>query len=136
MTNIVHVIRDATTGKVNGIYYGNPGIDGLEALPEDNPDVLAFLNPEPGFPVLHKWQLWLAALELEPPIYKTNVLQTIDALPGKTPQEKEAIRIMIEDAQAYHREDPRMDLLGQAMGIPSAQMDDLWRWAAMFQPAS
>lgn len=136
MTTIVRVIRDAATGKINGIYYGNPGIDRLEALPEDNPDVLAFLNPKPSFPVLQKWQLWLAALELEPPVYKTDVLQAVDALPGKTPQEKETIRIMIEDAQAYHREDPRMDLLGQAMGIPSAQMDDLWRWAATFQPGS
>ena len=135
MTQIVYVTR-GEDGTINGVWYRAQSGLQMFPLPSEHPDVLAFLNPEPCFPVLHKWQLWLAALELEPPIYKANVLQTIDALPGKTPQEKEAIRIMIEDVQAYHREDPRMDLLGQAMGIPAAQMDDLWRWAAIFQPAS
>lgn len=135
MTQIVYVTR-GEDGTINGVWYRAQSGLQMFPLPSEHPDVLTFLNPEPGFPVLHKWQLWLAVLELEPPVYKANVLQTIDALPGKTPQEKEAIRIMVEDVQEYHREDPRMDLLGQAMGIPPTQMDDLWRWAAMFQPAS
>jgi hypothetical protein len=135
MNQIVYITR-GEDGKVNGVWYRAQSGLQMFPLPSEHPDVQAFLNPGPGFPVLHKWQLWLAALELEPPMYKANILQTIDALPGKTPQEKEAIRIMIEDVQEYHREDHRIDLLGQAMGIPPVQMDGLWYWAAMFQPGS
>jgi hypothetical protein len=51
---------------------------------------------------------------------------------GLTAIQKETIRIMVEDAQEYAREDPRIDLLAQAMGIPPEQMDALWIWAASF----
>ncbi|UVD59012.1 hypothetical protein NE852_12830 [Rhizobium sp. Pop5] len=111
-------------------------MEGLEAISDEHPDVVTFLSPSTGFPVLQKWQLWLAALELEPPVYKVDIMEVISTMADKTPQEKEAIRIMVEDTQAYHREDPRIDLLGQTMGITPAEMDDLWRWASQFQPAS
>lgn len=132
----IYITRDLATGKINGIFYGKPESSSTETLPEDHPDVQAYLHSQVGFPVLYKWQLWLAALELEPSVYKADILQAISALADKTPQEKEAIRIMVEDIQVYHREDPRIDLLGQAMGITPVQMDDLWRWAALIQPAS
>lgn len=134
--NTIYITRDPATGKINGISYGKPGRSSIETLPEDHPEVQTYLHSQVGFPVLYKWQLWLAALELEPPVYKADILQAISSLAGKTLQEKEAIRIMVEDTQAYHREDPRIDLLGQAMGITPLQMDDLWRWAALIQPAS
>ncbi|OWV77642.1 hypothetical protein ATY77_30190 [Rhizobium sp. R634] len=134
--NTVYISRNAVTGKLNGIFYGRPESSSVETLPEEHPDVQAYLHSQAGFPVLYKWQLWLAALELEPPVYKADILQAISALADKTSQEKEAIRIMVEDIQAYHREDPRIDLLGQAMRITPVQMDDLWRWAALIQPAS
>jgi hypothetical protein len=53
---------------------------------------------------------------------------------GLSARERETVRIMVEEAQEYSREDPRMDLLAIAMGIPPNQMDDLWKWAAEFRP--
>ncbi len=49
-------------------------------------------------------------------------------------KDKETVRIMIEDAQEYSRNDPRIDLLAVAMSIPPNQMDDLWKWAAQIEP--
>lgn len=92
------------------------------------------LGLEDAFPPLKKWQLWLAALELEPPIVKADILTTVSGMADMSFKDKETIRIMIEDAQDYSREDPRIDLLAVAMGIPPNQMDDLWRWAAEFRP--
>ncbi|WP_246647637.1 hypothetical protein [Rhizobium laguerreae] len=132
----VFVSRDGN-GKISLVSAG-PQELAQEAIDDQDPAVLAYLADPLGlndsFPTLYKWQLWLAALELEPPIYKSAVLQTIEAFPGMTLQEKEAIRIMIEDAQEYHRDDPRIDLLAAAMGITVPdQMDSLWRWAAQIQ---
>lgn len=61
-------------------------------------------------------------------------MAAIDGMVDMSAKDKETIRIMIEDAQDYSREDPRIDLLAVAMGIPPNQMDDLWRWAAEFRP--
>ncbi|EJZ17410.1 hypothetical protein RCCGEPOP_30929 [Rhizobium sp. Pop5] len=133
---VVHVRRDPESHRVAGVFSSPTAMEGLEAISDEHPDVVTFLSPSTGFPVLQKWQLWLAALELEPPVYKVDIMEVISTMADKTPQEKEAIRIMVEDTQAYHREDPRIDLLGQTMGITPAEMDDLWRWASQFQPAS
>jgi hypothetical protein len=122
----------------------------LEILSRDQPnlDLIAHDDQEPAiarylrdptasedlFPPLRKWQLWLAALELEPPVFKADILETIDGMAGMSLKDRETIRIMIEDAQDYSRTDPRIDLLATAIGITPGQMDALWRWAAEFQP--
>jgi len=114
-----------------------PNLD-LIAHDDQEPAIAKYLRDPTGsedrFPTLRKWQLWLAALELEPPIFKADVLATINDMAGMSARDKETIRIMIEDAQEYSREDPRIDLLAVAMGIPPNQMDDLWRWAAQIEP--
>ncbi len=122
----------------------------LEILTRDQPDMILvphddqepaiakYLRDPTGsedrFPSLRKWQLWLAALELEPPIFKADVLSTVNGMAEMSVKDKETVRIMIEDAQDYSRKDPRIDLLAVAMGIPPDQMDDLWKWAAQIEP--
>ena len=112
----------------------------LDLTPHDDqePAIAKYLRDPTGsedrFAPLKKWQLWLAALELEPPIFKADVLAAIDGMAGMSAKDKETVRIMIEDAQEYSRKDPRIDLLAVAMGIPPNQMDDLWKWAAQIEP--
>lgn len=114
-----------------------PDLD-LVARDDQEPAIVKYLRGPLGredrFPPLKKWQLWLAALELEPPIVKTDVLATVSGMADMSFRDKETVRIMIEDAQDYSRKDPCIDLLAVAMGIPPNQMDDLWRWAAEFRP--
>ncbi|OHV24951.1 hypothetical protein EOS93_25150 [Rhizobium sp. RMa-01] len=130
--NTVFVQRDGDGAIVFYSAGPQPGMD-LEELPEDNAAVVAFLNPPAPFPSLKKWQLWLAALELEPPIFKADVLSAVAGMSALSAAEKETMRIMIEDAQEYERADPRIDMLAQVMGIPPAQMDSLWAWAAQIR---
>ncbi|MBY3055031.1 hypothetical protein HF263_02920 [Rhizobium leguminosarum] len=131
---IVFVSRD-DAGKINLVCAG-PQEVAQEAIDDQDPAVLAYLADPLGlndsFPDLKKWQLWLAALELPSPIFKADVLAAVAGMPGFSDVEKETIRIMIEDAQEYAREDPRIDVLAQVMGISPAEMDSLWRWAASF----
>jgi hypothetical protein len=131
--NTVFVQRDSEGAIV--FYSAGPQAHmDLEELPENNAEVVAFLNPATPFPTLSKWQLWLAALELEPPIYKADVLASVAGMAGLSDKDKETVRIMIEDSQGYERVDPRINLLAQVMGISPAQMDSLWLWAASFSP--
>lgn len=113
---------------------------GLSLTPHDDqePLIAKFLRDplglEDAFPSLKKWQLWLAALELEPPVFKADVLSLVNGMADMSVKGKETVRIMIEDAQEYSRNDPRIDLLAVAMGIQPNQMDDLWKWAAQIEP--
>jgi hypothetical protein len=130
----IWVLRDEA-GKVSGVSYAPiTGVPLEQITTATYAEYQAFLNPPEPLPDLYKWQLWLAALELEPPIYKAGVLASVEGMADLSDKEKETIRIMIEDTQGYKREDPRIDLLAQVMGISPAQMDSLWRWAASFSP--
>lgn len=115
-----------------------PGMSDVTAHDDQEPLIAKFLRDplglEDAFPPLKKWQLWLAALELEPPVFKADVLSVVNGMGDMSVKDKETVRIMIEDAQEYSRKDPRIDLLAVAMGIPPNQMDDLWRWAARIEP--
>ncbi|MBW9054877.1 hypothetical protein [Rhizobium mesosinicum] len=132
-------VRYDRAGTILEIFTGDqPNLD-LIAHDDQEPAIAKYLRDPTGsedrFPPLRKWQLWLAALELEPPILKADVLSAVYRLPDLSVKDKETVRIMIEDAQDYAREDPRIDLLAVAMGIPPNHMDDLWRWAALIEPA-
>lgn len=134
----VYVRRD-NDGKILEILGASqPGMPDLIPHDDEEPLIAKYLRDPLGleerFPPLKKWQLWIAALELEPPIAKADILATINGMPDMSFKDKETVRIMIEDAQQYSREDPRIDLLAVAMGIPPNQMDDLWRWAACIEP--
>jgi hypothetical protein len=135
--NTVYIEKNSE-GKIIRLFSSDqPGFD-LTPINEQDPAVLAYLADPLGlndsFPSLKKWQLWLAALELPTPIFKAEVLAAVAGMPDFSDVEKETIRIMIEDAQEYAREDPRIDVLAQVMGISPAEMDTLWRWAASFSP--
>ena len=133
----VYIDQD-TDGNIRGIYACDQ--IGLSLTPHDDeePWIAAWrmdpLGLEDAFPSLKKWQLWLAALELEPPVFKADVLSLINGMADMSVKDKETVRIMVEDAQEYSRNDPRIDLLAVAMGIPPNQMDDLWKWAAQIEP--
>lgn len=131
-------VRYDSAGTILEIFSRDQPNLGLVARDDQEPAIVRYLRGPLGredrFPTLRKWQLWLAALELEPPIFKADVLATIDGMVDLSAKDKETIRIMIEDAQEYSREDPRIDLLAVAMGIPPNQMDGLWKWAAQIEP--
>lgn len=133
-------VRRNSEGKILEILGApQPGMPDVTPHDDQEPLIAKYLRDplglEDAFPALRKWQLWLAALELEPPIFKADVLTAIDGMTDLSVKDKETVRIMIEDTQDYAREDPRIDLLAIAMGIPPNQMDDLWKWAAEFRPA-
>jgi hypothetical protein len=127
-------IKTNDSGAILAVAYNQLSND-FHVADDQDAAVAKFLRDPFGladaFPALKKWQLWLAALELPTPITKADVLAQVDTM-GLTAIQKETIRIMVEDAQEYAREDPRIDLLAQAMGIPPEQMDALWIWAASF----
>jgi hypothetical protein len=128
----IWVLRDGD-GKIGGVSYAPiEGVPLEQITTATYAEYQAFLNAPEPFPPLKKWQLWLAALELPSPIFKADVLAAVAGMPDFSDVEKETIRIMIEDAQEYAREDPRIDVLAQVMGISPAEMDSLWRWAASF----
>lgn len=79
------------------------------------------------FPNVTARQLWLAA-------YRTMALKEDDVIAmTATMEDQEAaeeLRIEIRKAQAYERDHPAMDDLAALVGLPVAQFDALWRWAA------
>ena len=134
---IVYVRYDSAGTILEIFTRDQPNLD-LVAHDAQEPAIAKYLRDPTGsedrFPTLRKWQLWLAALELEPPILKADVLSAVAGMADMSMKDKETVRIMIEDAQEYSRNDPRIDLLAAAMGIPPNQMDDLWKWAAQIEP--
>jgi hypothetical protein len=132
-------VRQDSEGKILEILGApQPGMPDATAHDDQEPLIAKFLRDplglEEAFPSLKKWQLWLAALELEPPVFKADVLSLVNGMADMSVKDKETVRIMIEDAQEYSRNDPRIDLLAVAMSIPPNQMDDLWKWAAQIEP--
>lgn len=79
------------------------------------------------FPPLTARRLWLAA-------WRTMALKEDDVIAmTATMEDQEAaeeLRIEIRKAQVYERDHPAMDDLAALVGLPVAQFDALWRWAA------
>ena len=79
-----------------------------------------------GFPVLTRKQLRNGLLLIG--VNSADVEAQIAAITD--PLEREAALIDWQDTQAYQRTNPLVNQIGAAMGLPEAQIDALWMWAA------
>ncbi len=86
----------------------------------------AYVPPAPVLPPLTPRQLWIAALQAG--VTKASVLEAIEAV--EDPEEREYMRIEINEANAYSRHHPAVEKLAQMMAMPNSQIDALWVWAA------
>jgi hypothetical protein len=92
-------------------------------------EIAAIPAPEPPLvPPLSARQLRLALLGLG--LTGTQVEAQIAAMPG-TPAQREAALIEWEYATTYQRDHPLVALLGAALGLTEAQIDEAWRSAAV-----
>lgn len=108
-------------GKIIGVYGPKqPGI-AEEELPNDHPEVLAYLNPPPKVPqVVTMRQARLA-------LHATGLL---DAVNAAITQAGGASAIEWEYAQELRRDHPLIAALTPALGITSEQLDALFTQAA------
>lgn len=91
-------------------------------------EIAALPPPAPPFvPALHRRQLRLALLGLG--ITNTQVEAKIATMPG-TPAQREAALIEWQDALTYRRDHPLVVMLGAALGLTEAQIDNAWQGAA------
>lgn len=85
-----------------------------------------YAAPASTMPALTPRQLWLAALQAG--VTKASVLQAIESL--QDPEEREYLRIEIQEATSFVRSHPAVDMLIGMIGMPKEQIDALWLWAA------
>lgn len=83
--------------------------------------------PEVVLPELTPRQLWLAALTVG--ITKESVLEVVENTVTDL-EEKEYIKIELNEANLYGRNHPAVEKLVQMMGMPKEQVDVLWVWAS------
>jgi hypothetical protein len=93
------------------------------------PEEIAALPPPapPLVPAITARQLRLALLGLG--LTGAQVEAQIAAMPG-TPAQREAAMIEWEYATTYQRDHPLVVMLGAALGLTEAQIDDAWKEAA------
>lgn len=92
---------------------------------EDNPDVIAFLNPPEVLPPITKRQLRLTLVRNG--IALALVEAAIASMPEGLP--KEEAKIEWDDASAFNRNHPTLLLIAGALGLTEAQVDAMWREA-------
>ena len=80
----------------------------------------------PSYPTLTRKQLRNGLLSIG--VTSADVEAQIAAI--SDPLEREAAMIDWQDTQAYERTNPLVNQIGVAMGLPEAQIDALWLWAA------
>lgn len=122
-------------GQVNGLPYhlveGDPLWGVAQAIAADMGDELPMelpLEPQPApMPAITARQLRLALLGLG--LTGAQVEAQIAAMPG-TPAQREAAMIEWEYATTYQRDHPLVALLGAALGMTEAQIDNAWHGAA------
>lgn len=115
-----YLIERDESGTIVGLYANlQPDLTG-EALPEDHPEVVAFLNPVAIFKPIEPAPFWLAAKDLLG-IKKSDVLDAIT-----DPDERYEAELSVMDRKRYLRDDPMVTKLSELLGYPPAQMDSLW----------
>ena len=124
-------------GQVNGLPYHIIQSDPLwpmaQAIAADMGDELLFEPAPPAppapplVPAITARQLRLALLGLG--LTGAQVEAQIAAMPG-TPAQREAAMIEWEYATTYQRDHPLVVMLGAALGLTEAQIDDAWKEAA------
>ena len=95
---------------------------GIELPPEVQPEPPRFVMP-----TITARQLRLALLGLG--LTGAQVEAQIAAMPG-TPAQREAAMIEWEYATTYQRDHQLVAMLGAALGLTTAQIDDAWKEAA------
>lgn len=83
-------------------------------------------EPEVVMPTLTPRQLWLAALQAG--VTKAAVLAAVELV--EDPEEREYMRIELNEATSYSRHHPAVEKLALIMNMPESQIDTLWVWAS------
>lgn len=116
---------ERTDGVITALYANAQ--DGVtEVLPDDNPEVLAFLDPPDLPPPITKRQLRLTLVRNG--IALDDVMSAIAAMPEGLP--KAEAQIEWEDASYFTRTHPTLLLIAAALQLSEAQVDAMWLEAA------
>jgi hypothetical protein len=117
----VYVQRDEA-GVVVGLYAKLQVGIAEELLEDDDPEVIAFLNPPEVLPPITKRQLRLT-------LVRNGIsLETVEAAIASMPEglEKEEAQIEWNDASTFNRDHPTLLLIAAALGLTEAQIDAMW----------
>ncbi len=124
---MMYYVERNNEGAIVALYANpQPGRTDNDPLPDDHPDVAAFLNPPPPMPALTARQLRLG-LVLNG-ISLSSVEAAIDAIEDET--DREVARIEWEYATTFERSHPLVNQIGAALGLTPEQIDDMWAEAA------
>lgn len=103
--------------------YGNAQEDfATELLEDDDPEVIAFLNPPEVLPPITKRQLRLT-------LVRNGIsLETVEAAIGSMPEglQKQEAQIEWADASTFNRNHPTLLLIAGALGLTEEQVDAMW----------
>lgn len=119
-----YVQRDGA-GVIIGLYANFQEGLAEEVLSDDNPEVVAFLNPPEVLQPITKRQLRLT-------LVRNGIsLATVDAAIASMPDgiAKQEAQIEWDDASTFNRNHPTLLLIASALGLTEAQVDAMWRYA-------
>ncbi|MBD9390117.1 hypothetical protein IB237_23230 [Agrobacterium sp. AGB01] len=116
---------ERTDGAISALY-ANPQEGVTEVLPDDDPEVLAFMNPPEPPPPITKRQLRLTLVRNG--IALDDVVSAIAAMPEGLA--KAEAQIEWEDASYFTRTHPTLLLIAAALQLSEAQVDAMWLEAA------
>lgn len=119
-----YVQRDGA-GIIIGLYASFQEGFAEEFLEEDNPEVIAFLDPPEVLPPITKRQLRLTLVRNG--IALSTVEAAIASMPGGLP--KDEAKIEWADASTFNRTHPTLLLIASSLGLTEAQIDTMWREA-------
>lgn len=116
---------ERTDGVITALY-ANAQEGVTEVLPDDDPEVLAFLDPPELPPPITKRQLRLTLVRNG--IALDDVMSAIAAMPEGLP--KAEAQIEWEDASYFTRTHPTLLSIAAALQLSEAQVDAMWLEAA------
>lgn len=115
-----------TNGVITGLYACEQDV-AAEVLPENNDEVVAFLNPPQPSSSITKRQLCLTLVRNGIPL--SSVETAINAMPDGL--QKSEAQIEWEDASYFSRNHPTLLLVAEALGLHSSQVDEMWSEAVL-----
>ncbi|MGI8397810.1 hypothetical protein ACRYWZ_15665 [Agrobacterium deltaense] len=110
------------SGKIIGVYECKQDGYAEELLADDDPEVIAFLNPEPEPEPITRRQLRLTLVRNG--ISLAGVEDAIASMPDGL--EKEEAQIEWADAGTFNRNHKTLLLIAAALGLTEAQIDAMW----------
>ncbi|MBB4407105.1 hypothetical protein [Agrobacterium radiobacter] len=120
-----YYVQRVETGAIVGLYASFQEGFAEEFLEDDNPEVIAFLNPPEVLLPITKRQLRLTLVR------NGIALSTVEAAIASMPEglPKEEAKIEWDDASTFNRNHPTLLLIASALGMTEAQVDAMWREA-------